>query len=173
MSDLDFDFNPAEEEGTRFDLIPAGTYPVEITEAKVSATRNGHGQQLHLTGRIIEGSHEGRVFWDSIMFAHVNQMAVKIGRARIKDYCVALGIKERITNPETFKFKPFFATFTIRKDKDGVYPDKNVVTRVRSWSEGEKGKASPQPAAKAPKGAQPIISSKADDKTDFEDSIPF
>jgi hypothetical protein len=163
MSGLDFNFDPSVEEGTRYELIPAGTYLSEITEAKLSATRNGRGQQLHLTGRVIEGQHEGRLFWESIIYAHVNQMATKIGRARIKDYCVACGIEETITDVSAFTFKPFLATLGIQKDKDGVYPDKNRVTRVRPREEKVAEKAPEKIALKPTAGG----------KTDFDDTTPF
>jgi hypothetical protein len=135
-----------------------------ITDVSISATKSNAGQQIHFTWKIMgEGPHEGRIVWQSILVVHTSAQATKIGRAKLKDVCVALGIEERITDLEVFKFKPALVTLTIEQDKDGIYDPKNKITRVRPREE----KAEAKPAA-VPKLA---VRGKTD--ADLDDSIPF
>jgi Protein of unknown function (DUF669) len=126
----EFNFDPATEEGSAL-LIPPGLYLAEITSASTAETKNGNGQQLHLTWRIIEGEQENRYVWQSLMYAHTESaMAVKIGRAGIKDICTAAGITEAVTDHEVFVGKTANIRIGIQKDKRDQYPDRNAVLRV-------------------------------------------
>jgi Protein of unknown function (DUF669) len=125
----EFSFDPATEEGSA--LIPNGVYLAEITSASTAETKNGNGHQLHLTWRIVEGPHENRYVWQSLMFAHTeSEMAVKIGRAQIKDICDATGITDEITDRQVFVGKIANIRIGIQKDKREQYPDRNAVLRV-------------------------------------------
>src|SRR6516164_9797985 len=120
---FDLGFDPQTEEGTRYDLIPPGFYMAAITDASVSATKNNAGQMLNFTWKLVgDGPHEGRSVWQSILFAHTNPQAVKIGRAKIKDVCVACGVEEKITDLDVFKFKEALITVAIEPGKDGYDP---------------------------------------------------
>jgi hypothetical protein len=128
---FDLGFDPQTEEGTRYDLIPPGVYMAAITDASISATKNNAGQMLNFTWKIMgDGPHEGRSVWQSILFAHTNPQAVKIGRAKIKDVCIACGVEEKITDLDVFKFKECLITIAVEPEKDG-YDAKNKITRVR------------------------------------------
>jgi hypothetical protein len=155
MSLFDLDFDPQTEEGTRYDLIPPRVYMAVITDASVAATKNNSGQQVHFTWKILgEGPHENRPVWQSILFAHTNAQAVKIGRAKLKDVCVACGVEEKITDLDVFKFKECTITIAIEPGKDG-YDPRNKITRVRPRELELK----------------PITGGKVD--PGFNDSIPF
>ena len=60
MSDK-FLFDPEGEEGSHFDLIPAGDYEAEIIAAEIAQPRSGDGLMLKLTWRITKGDYEGRL----------------------------------------------------------------------------------------------------------------
>jgi hypothetical protein len=130
---MDFEFDPEREEGTDYGLLPKGVYPAVITDATTAPTRNGAGAMLHLTWQLNEpGPFQNRYVWQSILYQHTSPEATRIGRAKIKDICVACGIAETITDLSVFKFKPCLITVGIEVSKDDDYPPKNKVTRVNS-----------------------------------------
>ena len=48
----------------------------------------------------------------------------------LKDLCVATDVAEQVDDAEVFLFKPVRLRLGIEKDKQGVYPDKNRVSRI-------------------------------------------
>jgi Protein of unknown function (DUF669) len=130
LSALPETFDPSQQEGSSFNPIPAGEYTLEIIEASVNEARNGNGDRLNLTCKVIEGEHENRYVWHGITLTNSSTQAVEIGRKQLKDLCVACAITDPVTDAEVFKFKPFLARVVIRVDKDGVYADQNKIARV-------------------------------------------
>jgi hypothetical protein len=123
-------FDPSQQEGSNFDLLTAGVYPAQIIEASVSTPQSLDGHGIRLTWQITEGDYENRHVWQNITFQHSNTQAQEIGRRQLKDLCVACGITTGIHSLDPFKFIPCKIRVGIKKDKNGVYDDKNVVTRV-------------------------------------------
>lgn len=131
MDQFDFEFDPAAEKGSEYGLLPKGVYPAVIIDASTAATKNGNGAMLHLTWQLNEpGPFQNRYVWQSILYQHTSPEATRIGRARIKDICVALDISSTITDLDVFKFKPALITVGVEESKDDAYPPKNKVTRV-------------------------------------------
>ncbi len=173
----EFSFDPSTEEGSA--LIPNGVYLAEITSATTAETKNGTGHMLHLTWRIIEGEHENRYVWQSLIYAHTeSEMAVKIGRASIKDICVATGIAEAVTDHQVFVDKIANIRIATQEDKRGDFPDRNVVKRV---SKPGAPKPIQRPGATPVNATQkiyeplkPVPGGKpAQGKGEFSDEIPF
>ncbi len=127
-------FDTENEEGTSFDLLPPNKYAAEVDDAKVAVTKNGEGQMVNLRWRIVEGDCENRVIFQSILIQHTSADAQRIGRAKFKDVAVACGINEKITDLEVLKYKKCTIGVGIEKDKDGVYPDKNVVKYTKPYT---------------------------------------
>ena len=123
-------FDPETQEGNSWDPLPVGEYVAQIVEASVLQPKSGDGYYLALTWKIAEGEFEGRQFWDRITFAHSNEQAQTIGRKTLKDLCVALDVNEQVNDAEVFLFKPARIRLGIEKDKQGLYPDKNKVSRI-------------------------------------------
>jgi len=146
-------FEPQNEEGNTWTPIPVGEYVAEAIEATVAPPKSGDGNVLKLTWKILEGDHEGRQVWHSIPFQHSNEQAQSIGRKIIKDICTALDINEAVQNAEVFLFKPVRIRVGIEKDKNGLYPDKNRVTRVLPYPDAAAGVAAA--AGPAPKPGSP------------------
>src|SRR6185295_11018338 len=109
-----------------------GEYVAQIVEASVLQPKSGDGCYLALTWKIAEGDFEGRQVWHRITFAHSNEQAQTIGRKTLKDLCVALDVNEQVNDAEVFLFKPARIRLGIERDKQGIYPDKNKVSRIRS-----------------------------------------
>ena len=148
------DFDPSQEEGNTWSVIPAGEYVAQAIEAEVSPTKKGDGTVLKLVWKILEGEHEGRQVWQYVTYRHPSEQAQKFGRKTIKDLCVAMGIEQAVQDANVFLHKPVKIRVRIEKDDDGVYEDKNKVTRVMPLEpKGDGGPASPTPAKPSPKPA--------------------
>ena len=158
MSD-EFLFDPESQEGSHFDLIPAGSYVAEIIETEIAQPKSGDGHMLKLTWKISEGDYEGRQLWQTLCYQHSNAQTEAIARRSLKDLCVALDIGEQVSNPEIFKFKPARIRISVESDKSGQYDDQNRVRRVKpltdSDGEAQEVKRSAAAAKPAPKDVPP------------------
>ena len=141
-------FDPGTQEGTSFNVVPVGTYVAQVTDACVMQPQSGDGYYVKLTWQITEGEYEGRYVWQNITFLHSKTQAVTIGRQQFKDLCIATGISEQVTDVEIFKYIPCRLKVGIEKDKQGVYSDKNRVSRILPLEPKDPtpAKATPKPA---------------------------
>jgi hypothetical protein len=146
-------FNPSQYQGSTFDLLPIGIYSAQIIEAEVTVPQSQDGQGVKLVWSITEGEHEKRQVWRHITFAHSNTQAQDIGRRQLKDLCEACRITTSISGPEPFMHIPCKIRVGIKKDKDGVYDDRNVVTRV--WPASYEPPASQRPVSPKPPSPKP------------------
>jgi hypothetical protein len=129
MSD-EFVFDPEVEEGSQpYELLPKGKYVAEAIHASLATTKNGQGQILNLTMDIKEGEYAGRQVYPRMIVQHTSEKAMKFGRQKVKDLCVACGITEKVTDLEVFLHKPIVIQVGVEKSKDDQYDDKNVVKR--------------------------------------------
>jgi len=123
-------FDPATQEGNAWDVLPVGEYVAQIVEASIQQPNSGDGYHLALTWKIIKGDYEGRQVWQRITYLHSSEQAQTIGRKTLKDLCDALGVNEQVKDAEVFLFKPVRIRLGIERDKQGVYPDKNRISRI-------------------------------------------
>ena len=123
-------FDPTTQEGNSWAVMPVGKYVAQIVEASIQQPNSGDGYHLAVTWKIIEGDYEGRQVWDRITISHSSEQAQTIGRKLLKDLCVATGIAEPVNDAEVFLFKPVRIRLGIERDKQGVYPDKNRISRI-------------------------------------------
>src|SRR5215472_11753050 len=99
-------FDPSQEEGNTWSLIPPGEYMAQAIEGEVSPTKNGAGTYVRLTWKILEGEFENRQVWQYVTFRHTNEQAQSIGRKTIKDICVAMDIQQAVQDAAVFLYKP-------------------------------------------------------------------
>ena len=124
-------FDPTTQEGNSWDVLPVGEYVAQVVEASIQQPNSGDGYHLALTWKIIEGDYEGRQVWQRITYLHSSEQAQTIGRKTLKDLWVATGVAdEQVDNAEVFLFKPVRIRLGIERDKQGVYPDKNRISRI-------------------------------------------
>jgi hypothetical protein len=116
----DFYFDPSQQEGSIYDLLPIGIYSAHIIDAEIAIPQSQDGQNVKLTWQITEGPYENRQVWQNIPFVHSSTQAQEIGRRQLKDLCVACGITTGISGPDVFKFILCKIRVGIKKDKDGV-----------------------------------------------------
>src|SRR5262245_21472196 len=173
---LDTPFDVASEEGTPpRELIPPGKYKAEISTATVGPTKNARGQAVNLTWTFTEGVYEKRCVFQSILIQHDSEDAQRFGRQRFKDVCSACGITESVTNLDVLLYKPCLITVTVRKDKNGEFPDKNEVARVApvvSWNRPKPASAT-APAAGLLKEASATPKAFEAKRDPMNDEIPF
>jgi len=152
-----FSFNPVEQEGSNFGLIPAGDYAAQIIEAVISQPKSGDGQMLVLTWQICERDFENRQVWQTLCFQHSNKQTQDIARRTLKDICTALDIHEQVSDPEVFKFKPARVRVSIESDKNGQFDDQNRIKRVQPLATKPEPTPSASPATPkvAPKATGP------------------
>jgi hypothetical protein len=123
-------FDPTTQEGNSWDVLPVREYVAQVVEASIQQPNSGDGYYLALTWKIIEGDYEGRQVWQRITYLHSSEQAQTIGRRTLKDLCDALGVNEQVKDAEVFLFKPARIRLGIEKDKQGVYADKNRISRI-------------------------------------------
>ena len=121
-------FDPETQEGNS--PLPVGEYVAQVVEASIQQPNSGDGYHLALTWKIIEGDYGGRQVWQRITYLHSSEQAQTIGRKMLKDLCVATGVAEQVDDAEVFLFKPVRIRLGIERDKQGVYPDKNRISRI-------------------------------------------
>jgi hypothetical protein len=146
-------FEPENQDGNTWDLVPELEYPAQIVEASVAQPKSMDGYYLALVWRILEGPYENRQIWQRITYLHSSAQAQTIGRKTLKDLCTALAINEHVENTEVFLFKPARIRVGIEKDPDGVYEDKNKVKRILPFDPPQAAPVGPASTKPAPQGA--------------------
>ena len=167
-------FDPAKEDGTPARaLLPAGKYRAQVTDASVSETKKRNGTMLNLTWQILNpGPAENRLVFQTILTRHESPDAQRIGRQKLKDLCDACSITEAVTDVGVFLHKPCLISVGIEHDKDGIYTDKNKVTRIASAAPTSMPPPAAAPGVK-PNGAKAKPAAKRTDNSDMDDEIPF
>lgn len=126
MSFINFDasqVNPNDE----YTPIPAGSYPVIITESEIRETKSGTGNYLRVTLEVQAGEYQGRKIFHNITLQNQNQTAVGIGQRHLSQICHAVGVLQ-VQDSAQLHHKPLIAVVKIRKGNDG-YNDSNEVAR--------------------------------------------
>jgi len=152
-------FDPTTQEGNSWDVLPASEYVAHAVEASIQQPHSGDGYYLALTWKIIEGDYGGRQVWQRITYLHSSEQAQTIGRKMLKDLCVATGVAEQVDNAEVFLFKPVRIRLGIERDKQGVYADKNRISRILPLE--AKSEEPEQPEQPAKPGAATKVASAA------------
>ena len=87
-----FNFNGVEPSG--FEIVPAGTYKVAVTDAFFSPTRDGAGQYMKVEFTIIEGHFENRKVFSMYNLMNKNPQAVQIAMGQVVSMLIAMGYKK-------------------------------------------------------------------------------
>lgn len=125
------------------DLLPAGVYMAQAIEAELKETQSG-GTMLTFTFEILDGEFQGRRVWERFNYVNANDMAQRIARREMGRFAVAAGMPG-FADTEDFLWKPVRIDVTIRKDKNGQYPDQNSIKKFLPVDGG----GAPQAAANA------------------------
>ena len=154
-------FDPSQYAGTT-DLvpIPPGWQSAQIVEAsRKEALNNSASTYVLAVFEILEGAHKGRKIFQNVTLTNANQQAVEIGTRLLKDICESVKTGP-LKNLEVLLYKPVKVRLGIKRDKDGIYPDRNQVTQVRPY-DYEPPKRGGGPALAFPSSPQPAGSGSA------------
>ena len=108
--------------------MPTGWYQAQMVENEVRDAINGNGTYLLAVFEILDGEYRGRKIYQNVTLQNANQQAVEIGQRLLTDIYTAVGHHEPTKDIRVMLFKPVMARVGIKRDKDGVYPDRNCVT---------------------------------------------
>ena len=144
-------FNAAEvPPQDSFEPLPAGWYPVVISESEFKPTKDGKGQYLQLTMTVIEGSYENRKIFDRLNLDNPNQTAVEIAQRALSAICHAVGVLTPTDSTELHD-RPLEVKLSVRPAKDQYEPSNDVRGYRAIGTTGSvapaTAKATPAPAA--------------------------
>lgn len=124
-----------------FAPIPAGDYPIVITESEMKPTKSGTGQYLQLVLEVIDGPMKGRKLWDRLNLVNSNTTAVEIAEKALSQICHAVGVLRPQDSVELHD-KPLQVTVTVKDDPQ--YGPRNECKGYKAL-----GDAAPAPAPAA------------------------
>ncbi len=134
-------------------LLPEGQYPFEISQGENKVSKAGNDMIELLV----------RVFKEDGTFLLISDYLMEAVLYKVSHACKACGLEDAYNKGELhgkdFVGKTGYLKLGIQKDKNGVYPDKNVIKDYIVSEDGEK--------APKPKGS---VAASNDIK---DDSIPF
>jgi hypothetical protein len=83
--------SPAKE----YDLLPAGEYPVEITEAEEIQNKNNDGSHIRFELTVTHGTFTGRKLWTRLHLNNPSDKAMEIAKSQLISICEATGLNPR------------------------------------------------------------------------------
>jgi len=154
-------FNPAEvpEDERSFGALPAGKYPLHVTDSDVKSTKNNNGSYLDCTLEVIEGEYKGRKLWAKFNLENQNPEAVRIAQRQLADLCLAIGHQGELRNSEHLHYKPFvgrvefIASGTTTKSGYTYDRDSNDVKGFEKYNGAATGGQGNAPASSSPTNA--------------------
>jgi hypothetical protein len=143
------DFDATTVEPADFSALPAGDYPVIITNSEFRTTKNGSGQYLALTFQVIDGPAKGRYVWHNLNIQNANSKAEEIAQRELSAICRATGML-RIKDSETLHGIPHLIHVAYIPAK-GEFAEKN---QIKKWMRLGETQATSAPQAAVPPPAR-------------------
>lgn len=137
-----------------FDPIPAGWYPVVITDSEMKPTKAGTGEYLQLELTVLEGDHSGRKLWDRLNLDNPNQTAVDIAQRTLSAICHAVGNLTPNDSAELHDI-PLMAKVSVKPAADGFDPRNEVKGYKAYGEEAARPTAPPSTQARANRAPTP------------------
>lgn len=86
-------FNAAEvDPASTFQPVPPGEYAVMITDSEMKGTKDGKGEYLKLTFKIIQGEFENRFIWANLNLINQSSQAQEIAERELSAICHAIDV---------------------------------------------------------------------------------
>lgn len=166
MASLSNKIDPNAEAPGDFEVFAAGTYPLELTETDIKATKAGTGELLTYKIRITGGELEDRLIFGQLNITNPNEIAQKIGQSEFLAMRTVVGVLEPEDTDE-LHFREFQGVVKITPAK-GEYKAKNEVDwgKTLKLFNGEEVKPvaandNAKPAAKAANDNKPAAAGAA------------
>jgi hypothetical protein len=140
-----------------YDVVPAGWYVAQITDAEVKQTKSGTGEYIKIRYDIQGPTSQGRVVFGNLNVKNANPAAEKIGRQQLGDIMRSVGLSA-VTDTDQLLGTTMQIKIDIRESEQ--YGPSN---EVKAWKALAAGMA-PPPAVKPPasnaKTAPPWLAKK-------------
>lgn len=150
----------AVEPQQAFDVLPPGTYTVEISETELQETKSGTGTMLKVVHTVIDpAAFATRKLWKRINIRNQSQQAEQIGQAELSALCRAAGIGV-LNDSDELVGKIVRCKVTV-KPADGQYPEQNEVKAYESANASAPKTAAPAKPPAPAKPAPPWAKAKA------------
>lgn len=115
-----------EDKVDSFDVVPKGTYLASCEDAEIKTTKDGTGEYINAKFSIIGSDFDNRKVFNMFNIKNKNDQAVKIGRAKLKEFLIASGKKD----------------FTLKSVKDLCGLKAQIVVNVKEDEMGKKNSIS-------------------------------
>jgi len=124
-----------------YDVVPAGWYVAQITDAEVKQTKSGTGEYIKIRYDIQGPTSQGRVVFGNLNVKNANPAAEKIGRQQLGDIMRSVGLSA-VTDTDQLLGTTMQIKIDIR-DSEQYGPS----NEVKAWKALAAGMA-PAPAVK-------------------------
>lgn len=149
-----FDSSTVEPSAPRGGALPAGLYPVEITNAEVKDLKSGAGTGLNLEFTVFDGPHAKRKVWALLCIKHQNEQTQQIAQAQLSALCRAAGINGVLDDTDMLFQKTLAIRTKVRPARDG-YDEQTEVAGYESLSAARAAANAPAPAVAGGAAAKP------------------
>jgi len=147
-------FNAAEvQPADDFSPIPPGEYRAEITESSIDPTKNGTGEMLKLTFRVLDGQYAGRLLWDRLNIRNQNPIAQEIALRTLSSICHAVG-RINVQDSAQLHGIPVFVKVAIKADA-GYEPSNQIKAYKSAGAVAVPGASTPAHASHGQGSAAP------------------
>lgn len=135
-------------EPASFDDLPAGDYPVIITDSEMKDTKDFQGKYLQLTYDIIEGQHKGRKLFDRLNLINRNDTARAISKQSLESICRATGYVGQLRDSSQLHRKLMIIRLSYNTvDKSGNPIPEGRRNDIAAYKPAHAGQAAPAPQA--------------------------
>ena len=102
------------------------------------------------SSKSLAGEYKNRKIFQNVTLQNASQQAVEIGARLLKDMYEAVGHAGPTRSTGILLYKPVMARVGIKRDNDGVYDDKNCISKVKGPDYQPKGASGPSKASPVP-----------------------
>ena len=132
MADLGQVFDAAQHDKST-DLLPPGSYHVQIVKSEMKSTSKG-GQQLVLEMAIMDGPHQGRRCWDRLnLLCPTSSISQEIAQKTMNAICAATN-SHAVSESEQVHHKSMVASVVVRP-AEGEYGPSNAIKKYGPYAQ--------------------------------------
>lgn len=124
------------ESGGGYEPLPAGNYTVMVVGTDLKENNAKNGQYLEVEFSVQGGEHEGAKLFDRLNIQNQNEVAQKIGWAKLGDICKAVGLGQ-ISDSNALHNKRLVAVVEVQQGKpyvkDGVEREGRPQNNIKKY----------------------------------------
>jgi len=140
-----------------YDVVPAGWYVAQITDAEVKQTKSGTGEYIKIRYDIQGPTSQGRVVFGNLNVKNANPAAEKIGRQQLGDIMRSVGLSA-VTDTDQLLGTTMQIKIDIRDSEQ--YGPSNEVKAWKALAAGMAPAPAVKPSASNAKTAPPWLAKK-------------